>query len=265
MKIFHKDALGSTNAYAEEEILKDNINGLCCIVANYQSSGKGRGANKWESETGKNLTFSVVCFPDFLMPAQQFYLNKAVALSVFELVSELVPGKSVSIKWPNDIYIGDEKVAGMLIRTAVQDNQMKHAIVGIGININQKEFSKNLPNPTSVILHTQSETGLDQTLKNYLDIFEKYYKMLEGGLIKEIDSKYLEALYRFGLRSAFEYEGKKIHACICGVNEYGWLQLVTDNGILICGDMDKVKMIIEDQVRQQTKKTFKTDNRNLIH
>ncbi|HNW89467.1 MAG TPA: biotin--[acetyl-CoA-carboxylase] ligase [Bacteroidales bacterium] len=246
MKIIHKDTLESTNAYAEEEILKGHINGPCCIVANAQSSGKGRGTNKWESETGKNLTFSVVCFPDFLTAEKQFYLNKTIALSVFELVSELVSGKNVSIKWPNDIYIGDQKVAGMLIQTAVQGKLMKHALIGIGININQKEFSKDLPNPTSVILHTQSETGLDQALKCYLDIFENYYKMLEGGLIKEIDSKYLEALYRFGLRSAFEYEGKKFHACICDVNEYGWLQLVTDDGILICGDMDKVKMMIED-------------------
>ncbi len=249
MKIIHKDALGSTNDYAEQEILKGSISEPCCIVADNQTSGKGRGANKWESETGKNLTFSVVCFPDFLMAAQQFFLNKTIALSVFEFISELVAGKSVSIKWPNDIYIGDEKVAGMLIQTGVQGKLMKHAIIGIGININQKEFSKDLPNPTSIISHTRQETNLDQALKSYLDIFEKYYKMLEGGLIKEIDSKYLEALYRFGLRSAFEYEGKKIHACICGVNEFGWLQLVTDDGILICEDMDKVKMIPEDQVR----------------
>ena len=245
MKIINIKLLGSTNAFAEQQINENKIKETSCIVAYHQSEGKGRGKNIWESEKGKNLTISVACFPVFLPAEKQFFLNKAMALSVYDLVSELVPKKTISIKWPNDIYIGDEKVAGMLIQSAVQNNKIKYAIIGIGININQEKFPVHLPNPTSVIKHSKSAKDLVKTLKNYLSIFEKYYEMLKSGMMSEIDSKYLQALYRFGQRSAFNFDKQKIHACICGVNEYGWLQLVSDDGTLFSGDMNKVKMILE--------------------
>jgi len=245
MKIIHKKLLGSTNAFAEQLISENKIKETTCIAVNHQFAGKGQGKNIWESEKGKNLTISIACFPVFLPAEKQFFLNKAVALSVYDLISELVPEKTISIKWPNDIYIGDEKVAGMLIQSAVQSNKIKYTIIGIGININQRKFPEHLPNPTSVIQHSNSEKDLDKTLKKYLTIFEKYYEMLKNGMISEIDSKYLQALYRFGQRSAFNYDEQKIHACICGVNEYGWLQLVSDDGTLLSGDMNKIKMILE--------------------
>jgi len=245
MKIIRKKALGSTNSYAEQQISEGKIIEPCCIMATCQSAGKGQGSNKWVSEAGKNLTFSMVCFPDFLPAEKQYFLNKAVALSVFELISELVPDKSVSIKWPNDIYVGDHKIAGILIQAAIQKDRMKYAIIGIGINVNQEKFPEHLPNPTSIIQHTKTKTDLNVALKRFLEIYQIRYEMIMNNRIAETDRDYLQALYRFGQRSVFEYEGKRIYANICGVNEYGWLQLTTDDGNMLCGDMNKIKIVIE--------------------
>jgi BirA family transcriptional regulator, biotin operon repressor / biotin---[acetyl-CoA-carboxylase] ligase len=244
MKIIRKKALGSTNAYAEQQIAEGKIKEPCCIIAKCQSAGKGQGSNNWVTEAGKNLTFSMVCFPDFLPAEKQYYLNKAVALSVFEFIEELVPDKRISIKWPNDIYIGDYKTAGILIQAAIQKDVMKYAIIGIGINVNQEQFPEHLPNPTSIIQHTKKKTDLDSAIKRFLEFFQVRYEMIMNNRVAKTDRDYLKALYRFGQKSDFEYEGKRIIASISGVNEYGWLQLTTDDGKMLCGDMNKIKMIV---------------------
>lgn len=245
MKIIRKKSLDSTNTYAEKLINDGDISGPCCITTAFQQVGKGQGTNTWESESGKNLTFSLVCFPGFLRAEKQFQLNEAVALSVLDFIRSLLPEKDISIKWPNDIYIENKKVAGILIEVSVQKEMLKHAIIGIGININQEEFPETLPNPCSVIQFSGAITDLDTALDKYLKVFEHYYEMLEQGNPELLESKYLESLYRFGQRSAFEFEGNRIHACICGVNEYGWLQLVKDDGTMLCRDMGTIKMVME--------------------
>jgi len=244
LKIIRKETLGSTNAYAEQMIANGIADNPFCVVANRQTSGKGRGNNQWNSQAEKNLTFSIVCFPEFLSAEKQFYLNKAVALSVYEFISELLPGKNVAIKWPNDIYIGNKKVAGTLFQTTVQAAIMKNVIIGIGININQEKFPENLPNPTSVFLESSTNTELIPALNQYLDIFEKYYGWLEEKRFEDINNHYINKLYLFGQHSLFEFDKKPIRAVICGVDEYGWLQLLTDDGVVLSGEMDRVKMII---------------------
>mgnify|MGYP001274463461 CR=1 FL=1 len=244
MKIISKDTLDSTNSFAEQLLSNGLITQPCCITAKYQTSGKGRGSNTWNSESGKNLILSIICFPHFLPAEKQFYLNKAVALSVSELITELSVGNNVTIKWPNDVYAGNKKIAGILIQTAIQNNTIKHAIIGIGVNINQEVFPAELPNATSVIEYTATETNIDHALERYLVLFEKYYNFLKDGMLSKIDGRYIESLYRFGKHSAFLYENKKIFARISGVNEYGWLQIVTEDGKTLCGDMNKIKMIL---------------------
>jgi len=250
MEIIRKESLASTNSFAEQQLAEGKIHKPCCIMATCQSAGKGQGVNSWVSEAGKNLTFSIVGFPEFMLAEKQFYLNKAVALSVAGFVSELVPDKSITIKWPNDIYIEDNKTAGILIQTAIQKDRMKYAIIGIGINVNQEQFPEYLPNPTSIIQHTKTKTDLDGAIRRFLEIYQARYEMLMNKRIAETDRDYLRALYRFGQRSVFEYEGKRIQASICGVNEYGWLQLSMDDGKMLCGDMNKIKMVIEGRNKQ---------------
>jgi BirA family biotin operon repressor/biotin-[acetyl-CoA-carboxylase] ligase len=245
LKIIRKETLDSTNEYAAQLIQDSMAGSTFCVVADRQTSGKGRGSNQWNSEAGKNLTFSIVCFPKYLKAENQFYLNKAIALSVHEFVAALLPEKDVAIKWPNDIYTGNKKVAGTLIQVAVQGATLKNAIIGTGININQETFPENLPNATSVFLEKSAKTELVPALNQYIDVFEKYYGWLEEKRFEDIDNHYIKKLYRFGKHSMFEFDKKTIRAVICGVDEYGWLQLLTDEGVVLSGEMDKVKMIIE--------------------
>ncbi|HOY32391.1 MAG TPA: biotin--[acetyl-CoA-carboxylase] ligase [Bacteroidales bacterium] len=247
MKIIHKDILDSTNTYAEQLVSDGKISKPTCVTAGYQSSGQGRNAGRWESEAEKNLTFSIVCFPEFLSAGRQFYLNKVASLSVHQLIQQMLPEQEIRIKWPNDIYIADKKVAGILIKVNIQNNIIKHAVIGIGININQEKFPDDLPNPVSVIQHKKKSAGLDLVLNNYLAIFQRCFAMLENNEYDKIDPGYLNALYRYKEQSLFEIAGKKVYASITGVDEYGWLQLVCNDGKILSGDMNKVKMILSSK------------------
>jgi BirA family transcriptional regulator, biotin operon repressor / biotin---[acetyl-CoA-carboxylase] ligase len=235
MEIIRLNAIGSTNTYAKNLLAENKIVNETCIVTSNQTSGRGMQTNLWESEPNTNLTFSLICFPDFLPPGKQFQLNKVISLSVFDLLQEIIPDDNLSIKWPNDIYIGHKKAAGILIETSIIGQKLKWVVIGIGINVNQSEFSNDLPNPTSLIHFTQSEINLDTLLDNYLKLFDQRYKQLTDKKTEEIDVEYLSALFRSGILSKFVYKGKEIMARITGVNEFGWLRLLTaDDKILEC-------------------------------
>ena len=235
MEIIRLNAIESTNTYAKNLLAENKIVNETCIVTSNQTSGRGMQTNRWESEPNKNLTFSLICFPDFLTPGRQFQLNKVVSISVLDLLQQIVPDDKLSIKWPNDIYIGHKKAAGILIETSITGQKLKWVVIGIGINVNQSEFSNDLPNPTSLIHFTQSDINLDTLLDAYLELFDQRYKQLATDKTEELDSEYLRALFRFGVTSKFVYKGIEIKARITGVNEYGWLRLLTaDNKTLEC-------------------------------
>ena len=155
----------------QEEILLDGT----VIRAYEQSSGKGQETNQWESEKGKNLTISVVLYPFFIEPARQFLINIFISLSVMDLVSELLPGKNVKIKWPNDIYVDKKKVAGILINNTIKGNSFDYSVIGIGININQEVFKSDASNPVSVKNILGKKIGRELLLARLLGVFEKEY------------------------------------------------------------------------------------------
>jgi len=244
LKIIKIASTESTNSYAEKLLSQRKIDTPVCIVAIDQTSGKGLEQNNWESEPGKNLTISIVCFPEFLPATKQFTLNKTVALAVFDTLKLLLPNERIHIKWPNDIYINNKKAAGILIQTSVQGQRMNWAIIGIGININQKTFPKNIPNPASVIQYKNTESDLDKVLDNFIKAFNKCFSQLEAGKIDWIDKQYLENLYLINSRSKYIFNGKKNWATIVGVNQYGWLKLSVSDGKIIECDMKQVQFII---------------------
>ncbi|MDD4214026.1 MAG: biotin--[acetyl-CoA-carboxylase] ligase [Bacteroidales bacterium] len=245
MKIIFLEETDSTNNHAEKLIESGAVNEPLCIITNNQISGKGQGKNVWLSEPGKNLTFSIVCFPDFLPATQQFYLNKAVALSALDLLRKMLPQQSISIKWPNDIFIENKKAAGILIKLCVQENLIKYAIIGIGMNVNQQQFPSELSSAVSLINYLNRETNLKEALEKFLTLFDVRYSQLRQGKKAPVDNDYRNALYKLGRTNLFEYDGKQVHAKLKGVNEYGWIQLETADGELIEGDMNRVKMILD--------------------
>ncbi len=154
------DNIASTNDYANKLIENNKFIDGQIILAKNQSNGKGQQNNIWESDAGKNITCSIITKPSFVPLEEQFLLSKAISLGVRDFL--LIHTKEVSIKWPNDIYIGDKKIAGILIENIIMGDKMETSVIGIGININQEIFSDNIPNPTSLKMTEKRDFNIEE-------------------------------------------------------------------------------------------------------
>ena len=191
------------------------------IMAESQFAGRGQQQNRWHSEDGKNLTLSLLLKPSFLAISDQFDLTRAVSLGVYDALKPLL-GDSLKIKWPNDIYYNDMKLGGMLIENAVQGNQIKHAVIGIGLNINQASFPDVVPNAISVRQILQQDYDLQLILSHICKHIEAWYLKLKAGQVNVVRKEYLSRLYwlnefkRFR-SSAAEFEGRIINVQANGI------------------------------------------------
>lgn len=167
---------------------------MTVVWADYQTAGRGNGTNTWESEPGKNLLFSVMVHPKHVPAQRQFLLSEAEALAVKEVLDRYADG--FTLKWPNDIYWNDRKISGTIIETRIGKEGVKRCIYGTGININQRGFRGNAPNPVSLCQITGRETDLDELLDEILDAIEKYLDMLHDNRFQDIAALYHAALYR---------------------------------------------------------------------
>lgn len=241
----------STNSYLLRLAAEGPVFEGMVVVTPRQEQGRGQRGAGWESEPGKNLTLSILLQPSFLRPDEQFQLNKAVSLGVMEFVLHPTPrspqrgesqssifspfggdkrGGLVSIKWPNDIYTGNKKIAGILIENSVSGNKLQQSVVGIGINVNQEKFSASLPNPTSLKLISGKEFDLKQCLEELCSCIEARYLELRAGHTQRLDADYLKHLYRFGELASYRYKGEVLQASICGLTKTGKLILEKENG-----------------------------------
>ena len=222
------EKIHSTNSYLADLCNEKNLTEGTAVITNAQEQGRGQRGTYWESEAGKNLTLSIFLKPTFLKPDEQFSLSKAISLGVLDFVASINNQQSTihypKVKWPNDIYIGTKKIAGILIENSVNGNSISHSIVGIGINVNQENFSVELPNPTSLKLETGKEFDLEESLEQLCSCIEKRYLQLRNRP-KEIDADYMENLYRFNEWASYVYQGKKLKAKIAGVTKIGKLVL----------------------------------------
>ncbi|RMG78709.1 MAG: biotin--[acetyl-CoA-carboxylase] ligase [Bacteroidetes bacterium] len=188
-------ALPSTNEYAIELLSKNKPPEGTVILTPNQFAGRGQIGNGWESEPGKNITLSVLLYPAFLAVSRQFLLNQTVAVALKDCLAPLVPGV-VSVKWPNDIYIGHKKVCGTLIQNTLSGAKITSSVVGIGINVNQTTFQTNPPNPTSLALETGQTFDLETLQNRLFQCLEQRYLQLKTGQTERIERAYLDALYR---------------------------------------------------------------------
>ncbi len=218
----------STSIAAENWILEDKPPEGSAILAGYQTRGAGMAGNTWESESGKNLLVSFILYPEFLQAADQFMINKVVSLAVQECVRFFLVNQHVCIKWPNDIYIGKLKIAGILSRNAVSGNNLNHSVVGVGLNVNQEKFSEELPNATSLKLNAGTDFDLEEVLQYLGKQFEKFYNLLIFGQLNQIDELYLRSLYKINILAPFISNGQKFYGKITGVSQFGFLQIFVD-------------------------------------
>jgi len=238
------DKINSTNLYALELLQKKEIHEGTLIIAREQFSGRGQSKNRWESEPGQNLTFSIILHPAFLLPEKQFQLNKFISLALFDFVSELIPGQKVTIKWTNDIYINDKKVAGILINNVIQGNSFLHSVIGIGLNINQTQFTSDAPNPVSLKMITGKNYDLEECLNALCRCIDKRYFQLMSGKTENIDNEYFTHQYRLGYFCPFLYKGEKVIAKITDFDSFGRLLLVMENGGRLSCDQQDLRYVI---------------------
>lgn len=240
------EKIHSTNSYLTDLLAEKNLSEGTIAITRAQEQGRGQRGTHWESEAGKNLTLSILLKPTFLKPEEQFQLSKAVSLAVLDFcislisrLSSLVP----KIKWPNDIYIGNKKVAGILIENSVNGSSISHSIVGIGINVNQEKFSAELSNPTSLKMETKKEFDLEKCLEELCSCIEKRYLELRSRS-KKVDSPYLKNLYRFNEWANYNYKGEKLKAKITRVTKIGKLVLEKENKETLECDFKEVEFIL---------------------
>ena len=226
--IFRITQTDSTNNYAANQLLTKRLTEGIVYVADSQIDGRGQASGKWESEPGMNLTFSIVLFPDFLEISRQFELSKAISLGVTDYLTALIP--DVTIKWPNDIYLEDRKIAGILIENSVRIRTISSCIVGIGLNINQQLFTSGAPNPVSLSQITEKVYNLEDELSNLCRYIDVRYQQLCSGKFREIDDDYTKMLYKRDIWSHYSDENGDFEGKLLGVDLSGQLRIETKSG-----------------------------------
>ncbi len=221
--------VGSTNAHALNLLSKSKPAEGTVISTYQQTAGRGQIGSSWESEPGKNISLSIVLYPTFLPARLQFQLNQAISLAVHDLGSFFF-GEKTKIKWPNDLYVGDKKIAGILIQNSVAGTHLSSCVAGIGINVNQAIFTSNPPNPTSFLLEKGETFDLEALIGLLLQFIESRYLQLKSGKIVPLQQSYLAALYRFGIASKFQRaDGEIFTGSIVGITESGRLKILIQN------------------------------------
>lgn len=226
----HLDGIESTNLYANELIAKSKPSEGTVISTFNQWGGRGQIGSKWHSEPHKNIAFTVILQPTFLPIRQQFLLNQAVSLAVTDLVSRY-SSKPLHVKWPNDVYLNGKKIAGILIQGSIAKNSFQSVIIGIGLNVNQTEFPKDLPNPTSLKLEEDQDYDLEELTANLCQCLEIRYLQLRRDNKPQIQKDYLELFYQMGEFYQYFYpNGTAFQGKIIGVSPIGKLLIQTEKG-----------------------------------
>lgn len=241
----HFETIDSTNTFAQNLLSKSSPMDGTVISADYQTHGKGQFDRKWLSNAGENLSFSIILYPAFLAPSEQFYLSMMVAASVCDAIDHLT-GLKTQIKWPNDIYLGRHKLAGMLIVNQMMGMKWSAAVVGIGLNVNQLVFDPLLPNPTSLALATKKSFDLSNVLQSLLIKMEADYNQI----LKTRDFSGVRGLYQqkmLGWKQEVKFqkinETKIQSGTLIGVDEPGKL-LIGQNGEISGFVNGEIKLII---------------------
>ena len=216
----------STNNYLRNLPKEDIKNEIVVAVAKSQTAGRGQRGNSWESEPGKNLTFSILLHPTFLEARQQFILSQAIALSIKEVLYDYVRSPHPRIKWPNDIYWNKKKLGGILIENDLMGKQLERCIIGVGINLNQEQFYSDAPNPVSVWQITGHSTEALTILRKIMQRFVGYYELIKDGNTLDLVDMYHKSLFRrVGYHKFRKPGGEEFEARIRRVEPDGHLVL----------------------------------------
>ncbi|QHV97242.1 biotin--[acetyl-CoA-carboxylase] ligase [Spirosoma endbachense] len=214
----------STNDEASALIAQqDPAEGLIVVTDN-QMAGRGQRGNVWEAKPAQNLTFSLILKPSFLIPAEQFWLNMAISLGIYDTLQPLI-GVPLRIKWPNDIYVEDRKLGGILIENSLQGQSIAWSVIGVGLNINQTEFSYSTATSLQQQAPLPDNYDLPGVLNSLCEKIEQRYLQLRSGHRDNLKINYLQTLYRYQEEHSFVNDGRLFRGTIVGVDAVGRLAI----------------------------------------
>ncbi len=226
----HLKSVDSTNSYASELLRQISLPDGTLFYTFDQQNGRGQRGNSWESEANKNVALSYVLHPKFLAPNKQFLLTKVVSLAVADVMTEILKKEGISvdvkIKWPNDIYVNGKKIAGILIENVLKENLILHSIIGIGININQTEFTST-KKACSLCILTKNEHNKKELIELLSSKIEGYYLQLKSNKQNELHEAYLRYLFQLEQPALYEVKEEQFTGIITGVSDTGKLQMKT--------------------------------------
>ena len=239
MRIIDLPAVDSTNTYLSG-IAAESENGTV-VVTHAQTAGRGQRGNSWESAPGENITMSLLLRPSHIAPAAQLAISQAVSVAIVNVLKRYLPDREVSIKWPNDIYVDDRKICGILIENTISGHSIEYSIVGVGINVNQREFLSDAPNPVSLTQLTCDRYDVSSLVTEFvteiLSIFNKVdisrdTDGVEVSLFAELSQNYAGLLWRRDGYYPYHDNIRDVDmmAAIRGVAPTGHITLVTLEG-----------------------------------
>ena len=223
----HLEEVGSTNDFlrAYEPMAEITV-----VSASYQTKGRGQMGNTWISNAGENALFSVLVCPSALKAADGFVLSQAMALSIKDVLDGYLEG--ISIKWPNDIYCGNEKICGTLIENVLMGKFVGRSVIGSGINVNQTEFPDGLAAPaTSLRTYINSMVSPADIIRSVVERFARYYEEVQAGCYDHIRAAYHRHLYLRGERHWFQDETGTFVGVISHVEQDGHIIIVDEDGL----------------------------------
>ncbi|MDD4141952.1 MAG: biotin--[acetyl-CoA-carboxylase] ligase [Bacteroidales bacterium] len=218
MKINRLKKVDSTNLEAQR-LLDAGAVAPFVVFADEQTAGKGQGDHSWNAAPCMNLTCSFVLRPQ-LAVAEQYLVTVAASLAVKKTIQQLLPAVNPKIKWPNDVYVDDKKICGILISHKIIGSEIESSIIGIGLNVNQKVFPENIPNPVSMSQLSKKNYNIDEVLlilkKNIVEILNR----VETDPIASV-RYYTDNMYKLGEKSVYTVNGVQKLLTATGIDEYG--------------------------------------------
>ncbi|MBO7247592.1 MAG: biotin--[acetyl-CoA-carboxylase] ligase [Bacteroidaceae bacterium] len=245
------ESINSTNSYLKGLNGGDADFDIEVATTDYQTAGRGQKGNSWESEGGKNLLFSILIHPENVMASKQFCLSEAISLAVVDTLKRVLSdeslSKDVAVKWPNDIYWKDKKIAGILIENDLVGCNIRDCIIGVGLNVNQEKFVSDAPNPVSLYNISGRRYDREELLNILLGYFIAYYQSIVENKQLQLHNQYKQSLFRReGFYSYMDSNGLFL-ASIEDVMDNGKLVLRDNNGTMRTYEFKEVSIVLDKQ------------------
>lgn len=242
MRIIKLDAIDSTNTYLKQLSACELLQDFTVVVTKQQTMGRGQMGTVWESEVSKNLIFSIFKDVSYLPVEKQFYISMVTAIAIYKTLKKLRVPK-VQIKWPNDILSDKKKVCGVLIENVVKQGGLRDSILGIGLNVNQTDFT-GLPRASSIVNKVGHPYNLDEVLDHIIVELKECFEWLELGQYSKIKEEYEGALFKKDKPSTFlDVEGSMFVGYILGVTDFGNLKVLLEDQIIKEFDLKELTLL----------------------